>query len=154
MKEEILIKTFEELDLQELYDILKLRSEVFVVEQDCVYQDLDDKDQDSIHVLLYESGDLAAYCRVLAPGLAYDEYSSIGRVVTHPKHRKKGLGVVMMKKAISYCRMQFPGSTIKISAQSYLERFYQSFDFVNTGDFYLEDGIPHQAMILNTKDIK
>lgn len=148
MTEQILIKSFKELSLEELYELLKLRSAVFVVEQDCVYQDLDDKDQESNHLLLFYEEILVAYCRILRPGLAYPDHSSIGRVVAHPQFRKKGWGILIMNRAIQYCRDHFKNTDIKISAQCYLDQFYQGLGFEDTGDHYLEDGIPHQAMIL------
>jgi ElaA protein len=137
---------FEELNTKELYEILSLRSEVFVVEQDCVYQDIDFKDQQAIHICGYQGGELVAYTRVFGPGEYFDE-SSIGRVLVKMSHRKKDFGIQIMQCSIRYTERNFKGQNIKISAQSYLERFYNSLGFLATGKAYLEDGIPHMEMI-------
>lgn len=139
---------FNELTPAQLYEILQLRQLVFVVEQNCVYLDCDDNDQRAMHICLSEEESLIAYTRILAPGTSYESYCSIGRVVNHPDHRKKGLGKEIMKASIAFCRKTFPEHSIKISAQIYLDDFYTSLGFLSTGEEYLEDGIPHQAMIL------
>lgn len=142
-------KPFEELDPFTLYAILKLRSEVFVVEQNCVYLDLDDKDQGSHHLYGLCGEDLVAYARILPPGLSYEQMSSIGRVVSSPAYRRTGAGRKLMTEAISMTRTLYPGQDIKIGAQLYLLDFYASFGFQPAGDTYLEDGIPHIPMILS-----
>lgn len=141
-------KNFGELGSQELYAILKLRSEVFVVEQDCVYLDTDNKDQQSFHLCGWDKNELIAYARILPPGLAFEE-ASIGRVVTDPGHRKTGAGRELMQLAIEKTLDQFGVSEIRIGAQSYLLSFYTSLGFIISGPEYLEDGIPHIEMTLS-----
>jgi ElaA protein len=142
-------KAFEGLSLQDLYELLALRQEVFIVEQDCPYLDADGKDPDSWHLLgRDEQGRLAAYARILPPGLSYEDYPAIGRVVTAPFCRGKGHGKDLMKAAIAHCISLFGDRAIKISAQTYLLKFYESLGFRSTGEEYLEDGIPHTAMRL------
>lgn len=140
-------KSFNELSVDALYAILKLRNEVFIVEQNCVYQDLDDKDRHSFHLSGYEGNTLVAYCRILPPGLAFPQ-ASIGRVVTNPQFRKTGAGRILMLKAIDRTLSQFGVSEIKIGAQLYLFSFYSSLGFNQSGPEYLEDGIPHVEMLL------
>lgn len=142
---EIQIKTFDELQTKELYDLLQLRSEVFVVEQDCVYQDIDGKDQKALHVLGYYQDQLVAYTRLFKPG-DYFEYSSIGRVVVKESFRQFGFGKDIMKASIKVIEEGSNGKMIKISAQCYLKKFYNDLGFIEEGDTYLEDGIPHMAM--------
>ena len=141
-------KTFEELSLQELYGILALRAEVFVVEQNCPYQDVDGKDEKGLHLLGMENNQLLAYARVLPKGVSYDEYTSIGRIVTAPKARAKGYGHALVKEAIKVTKETYPEYIIKISAQAHLEQFYRNHQFVPTGEAYLEDDIPHIGMLL------
>lgn len=143
---EIEIKTFEELSSQELYKILRLRSEVFVVEQDCVYQDIDNKDQRALHVLGMEEGILVAYARCFEPGIYFDE-AAIGRILVRENYRKMGYGHEITKAAIKAVKSKFKADKIKISAQTYLVIFYESHGFKTVGDRYLEDGIPHVAMV-------
>ncbi|UEG50198.1 GNAT family N-acetyltransferase [Ferruginibacter lapsinanis] len=140
-------KYFDELSVTELYSILKLRNEVFVLEQNCVYQDADDKDQLSFHLMGYANNELAAYCRILPPGLAFPE-ASIGRVLTSPQYRKAGAGRALMTLAISKTLKQFSVGKIAIGAQLYLKKFYSSLGFVPVGNVYLEDGIEHIEMLL------
>lgn len=144
---EIRIKSFEEFSIHELYEVLQLRAEVFVVEQDCVYQDIDGKDHKAIHIMGYDSNKLTAYTRVFKPG-AYFNLASIGRVVVSPKHRRKDYGKEIMQASIAYTKAHFTGS-IQISAQCYLDRFYTDLGFKATGKEYLEDGIPHQEMVMD-----
>ena len=141
-------KPFSTLSTLELYDFLKLRAEVFIVEQNCPYQDCDDKDKLAIHLMGYEDDILVAYARLLREGVSYQGYCSIGRVVTSTLTRKKGYGKLLMAAALNYCNENF-GSSIKISAQAYLEKFYQDLGFVTVSEPYLEDDIPHIAMIHN-----
>lgn len=142
-------KTFDELSLNELYQILQLRQEVFIVEQDCPYLDADDKDQKSSHQCAYDStGDLIAYTRLVPKGVSYEKYISIGRVLTAQKARGKGLGRPLMHHSIENARKLFGESPIKISAQNHLRKYYNSLGFISVGDVYDEDGIPHIAMIL------
>jgi ElaA protein len=140
-------KKFEALTVHELYCILRLRSEVFVVEQNCVYLDLDGKDEASHHLCGWLHNELVAYCRILPPGLSYPGESSIGRVVTHPAHRKDGYGKILMQKAISKTYSLFNDKDIKIGAQEYLEKFYTQLGFQTVSPVYLEDNIPHITML-------
>jgi ElaA protein len=143
---DIIIKRFTDFDIQELYQLLQLRTEVFVVEQDCVYQDMDDKDQKAIHILGYVNDQLAAYTRIFKPGDYFDQ-SSIGRVVVSPLYRGKSYGKEIMKASIAFIKAE-NYSSVKISAQCYLDKFYLELGFFSTGEKYLEDGIPHQAMVI------
>jgi len=142
------IKTFEEFNIQELYEVLALRSEVFVVEQDCVYQDIDGKDHKAIHVLGYKDDKLVAYTRCFNPGFYFEE-ASIGRVIVKVDQRKYGYGHDIINASIKEIEDRFKVNTIKISAQQYLTKFYESHQFKQIGEGYLEDGIPHIAMIRN-----
>lgn len=139
------IKPFEALSLHELYSILELRSLVFVVEQNCVYQDIDNKDQKAIHLLGEIEGKLVAYARLFDAGI-YFENTSIGRVIVHPDARAQKLGHQLMQKAIEQIKIQFDKEQITISAQLYLQKFYESHGFVTTSEMYLEDDIPHIEM--------
>lgn len=139
------IKPFKELSLNELYKILQLRSIVFVVEQNCVYLDIDDKDQKAIHVFAEINGKIVAYSRLFNKG-DYFEQASIGRVISHPDFRKIRLGHELMQKSIDYIKDNFNQTQITISAQEYLKNFYESHGFVQTSESYLEDDIPHIEM--------
>jgi ElaA protein len=140
------IKSFSELDVNELYDLLRLRSEVFVVEQNCAFLDQDNKDQQCFHVLLYANEKLAAYSRLVPAGLAYPEIS-IGRVNTSPEFRGTGLGKKLMEISIQGCADLFGPADIRIGAQTYALPFYQALGFVAEGEVYDEDGIEHIEMI-------
>jgi ElaA protein len=142
-------KPFDQLLPGELYAILQLRNEVFVVEQNCVFQDADDKDQSSWHLMAWEEDKLAAYTRLVPAGVSYPELS-IGRVVICPKMRKAGLGKVLMQKSIGMIYSLWGIQPVRISAQLYLKKFYESFGFQQCSDVYLEDNIEHIAMILST----
>jgi len=139
------IKRFNELSLQELYSLLQLRSLVFVVEQNCVYQDIDGKDEKALHLLGEMEGKIVAYAR-LFKARDYFENASIGRVIIHPEARDKKFGHQMMQQAIEGIATYFNESKITISAQLYLKKFYESHDFVQTSEMYLEDDIPHIEM--------
>jgi ElaA protein len=139
------IKPFKELSTTELYEILQLRSEVFVVEQNCVYQDIDGKDQKAIHVLGYYEGVLATYSRLFKPKDYFTD-SSIGRVIVKESHRDKKLGHDLMRASIAAIKELFHETNITISAQLYLLKFYESHGFVAVGESYLEDDIPHIEM--------
>lgn len=140
------LMSFKELTTTELYAIISLRERVFVVEQNCPYLDADGKDKDSIHVIYRVGEHIMAYCRIVPPGIAYNTWS-IGRVVVHPEMRGKGLGKKTMEKAIEWLAQKEENPSIVLSAQSYLKKFYEELGFESTGDFYLEDGIPHMKMI-------
>ena len=140
------VKKFSELSIEELYQILRLRSEVFVVEQDCVYQDLDNKDQISVHIFTKEKNEIVAYTRIFKSG-DYYKNPSIGRVVVSKKNRGKELGKKIMISSIDYIQENLKGDKIELSAQKYLDKFYKDLGFYKIGEDYLEDGIPHQRMI-------
>ena len=143
-------KYFNDLTVKELYRILHLRSEVFVVEQNCVYNDCDNKDLLSYHVLgLNSEYETVAYTRIIPKGISYKDGCSIGRVVSIPEIRGKGTGKKLMEFSILESRRIFPKDKIIISAQTYLESFYTSLGFKSSGNTYLEDGIPHIHMELS-----
>lgn len=139
-------KYFDLLGPHELYAIMQLRNEVFVLEQQCIYQDADNKDLNSHHLMIWDNKKLVAYSRLLPPGLAYTEMS-IGRVISSPAYRKKGAGKLLLKEDIKACHHLFGAGPIKIGAQLYLKKFYESFGFVQVSDIYLEDNIEHISMI-------
>lgn len=143
---QVFIKPFTELTTNELYAILQLRSEVFVVEQDCVYQDVDFKDQKALHVIGFKNDKIVAYTRIFKPG-DYFTQASIGRVVVAKNERKFGYGHIIFDYSIEAILEFFKETVIKISAQKYLKNFYESHHFKQVGEEYLEDNIPHIAMI-------
>jgi len=140
------IKSFQELSTIELYNILQLRSEVFVVEQDCVYQDIDGKDDKALHIVGMVENELVAYTRCFKPGDYFKE-ASIGRVVVKESQRKFKRGNQLMNSSIEAIEKHYNTTTIKISAQCYLNKFYTNLGFNAIGEEYLEDGIPHITMI-------
>ncbi len=142
------VRNFNELSLKELYMVLRLRSEVFVVEQNCVYQDIDDKDEKALHILGMENNQLVAYTRCFKPG-NYFEQASIGRVIVKENYRKFGYGHQIIKVSVKEIENRFKTSSIKLSAQQYLTGFYEDHGFKQTGKGYLEDGIPHITMVKN-----
>ena len=145
-----IFKAFQELSVNELYDLLKLRAEIFVVEQDCVYNDLDDYDKEAVHVIYVENGEIIATARLLKPGTRFSDFS-IGRVVVKKDKRGTGLGKALMNAAINFCITNWKAEKIKISAQQYLQRFYEELGFVVITEIYLEDDIPHVGMVYKTK---
>lgn len=140
------LKEFTDLTVGELYEILRLRAEIFVVEQDCVYQDLDGKDRRSMHLFLEEDGEVIAYLRIIPEGISYEE-PSIGRFVVKESERKNGIGREAMVKAIAYIAYEYKSARVRISGQAYLRKFYESLGFNVVGESYLEDGIPHFEML-------
>lgn len=139
------IKKFNELGLEELYEIFRLRSEVFVVEQECIYNDVDGKDLDSVHVMIKNEGRIEAYLRVIKEGISYED-CSIGRVLVAKEARGKGLARRIVKEGIDYITREWNKKRITIGAQEYLKEFYGSFGFKTVSDVYMEDGIPHVDM--------
>lgn len=139
-------KSFNELTNEELYKILQLRNEVFVVEQNCAYQDCDGKDFSSWHITGWNEDKLIAYSRILPPGLSYPDAASIGRVLTSPWVRKQEAGKQLMIYSLKNLYRLFGDVKIIIGAQLYLKKFYESFQFIQTGNIYLEDGIEHISM--------
>lgn len=140
------IKTFDEFTVPELYAVLKARIDVFVIEQNCPYPDLDNYDQKAVHIWAEEDGEVLAYCRIFDKGIKYNE-ASIGRVLTTELARGKSLGKLLIKYAVETIENRFRTSEIRISAQDYLLKFYGGFGFEDTGKKYLEDDIPHTEMI-------
>lgn len=140
---ETVIKHFQELTTNELYEILRLRAEVFVVEQNCVYQDVDNVDLDAYHVYLRENGEIVAYLRVIDKGKRLDEVS-LGRVIA--RYRRRGLGSAIMKTGIAVAKEKFHAKRIQIGAQAWAQPFYESVGFRRISDEYIEDGIPHVYM--------
>lgn len=140
------LKAFKELTILELYEILKLRNQVFVVEQNCPYQDLDDKDKVSYHIFKWDNNKITAYSRIIPQDVSYKE-ASIGRVAIDLEFRQKGIGVELMNYSIQNCISIYNCDSIRISAQSYLKLFYERLGFLQTSDEYLEDGIPHIEML-------
>lgn len=141
------IKHFDELSSKEVYELLLLREEVFQLEQNCLYKDIDGKDIYCYHVLLYVNEELAAYTRIVPEGISYRDFVSIGRVVSSSKWRNEGMGRKVMQKTMEVMEELFPEQDIKISAQAYLQKFYEDFGFVKISEPYLEDDIPHIAMV-------
>lgn len=138
-------QTFDELTTSELYGILRLRSEVFVLEQRCCYLDADNKDQRSHHLSGYRNGELMAFSRIVPPGLSY-EYPAIGRIVVSPRGRGTGYGIELLRVSIQKLEELYGNVPIRIGAQLYLKRFYESFGFRQSGEIYLEDEIEHIEM--------
>ena len=144
-------KPFADLSVFELYDIMALRQEVFVVEQNCPYLDADGKDLASHHLQCRNAqGKLVAYTRLLPIGVSYPTYASIGRVVSSPSLRGTGIGKMLVAESLAKMKQLFGDAPIKIGAQSYLLQFYENQGFVSTGEAYLEDGIPHTKMMWKT----
>lgn len=141
----IICKKFNELTLEELYEILKLRSEVFVVEQNCIYNDIDGKDLTSSHIMIKENGKIKAYLRALQPGVSY-ENASLGRVLVSPDARGKGYAKTIVTKGVEYILNNFNTTKITIGAQEYLKNFYSEIGFKPISEVYDEDGIPHLDM--------
>ena len=142
----LFVKRFKDLSIEELYEILKVRVEVFVVEQNCPYQEVDDKDKQSYHIYLKDHTGIKAYLRVIDKGVAYEE-TSIGRVLTIDRGR--GLGNQILSEGIKVAKEKMNADKIKIEAQSYAREFYEKFGFKQISDEFIEDGIPHVEMILN-----
>ncbi len=139
------IKRFEALSTKELYALLQLRAEVFIVEQNCVYQDIDGKDEKALHLIGEDNGEIVAYARLFKPHDYFDQ-ASIGRVVVKEHSRSKKLGHILMREAIQVIKTHFDQRKITISAQFYLKKFYESHGFIQTSEMYLEDDIPHIEM--------
>lgn len=142
------LKPFDALTPHELYAILRLRIDVFVVEQNCPFHETDDKDQHCLHLMLWDGDVLAAYARLVPRGISYADMS-IGRVVTARSHRGTGLGKVLMEEAMQLCLQHYGPGPIRISAQCYARPFYERLGFAATGEVYLEDDIEHIEMVTN-----
>lgn len=146
---DVVIKRFEELSIEELYEILKIRVAVFVVEQNCAYQEVDDKDKHSYHVYLKDAGGIKAYLRVIDKGISFEEVS-IGRVLT--LERGCGLGNRLLLEGIKVAKEKLKADSIRIEAQTYAREFYEKAGFGQVSEEFLEDGIPHIQMLLNLAD--
>lgn len=142
----ITVKHYNELTKDELYDLIALRVAVFVVEQNCPYQDLDGLDKDAFHVLIKLNHAIIATARILKPGMVYTEVA-IGRVSTSSEHRKLKLGHQLMKTCMHFIATEMKENAVRLSAQSHLKNYYAKHGFVATGKDYLEDGIPHSEML-------
>lgn len=140
-------KSFSELTVDELYDLLKLRSEVFVVEQNCIFLDMDNNDQKAFHTIGFMGDEVVATTRLFDKDIMYEGYQSIGRVVGSPRHRGLGIGKALMQYSIQECERLFGKGPIKIGAQLYLKKFYGEQGFEQSGEVYLEDDIDHIPMI-------
>jgi ElaA protein len=142
------VKSFDELSVHELYAILKLRQEVFIIEQNSIYDELDGKDQESKHVMGFLDDTLIAYSRILPPGLSYSE-ASIGRIITAPSVRRKNLGRKLVRFSLDTCHSLYPDSAVRISAQQHLQKFYSEFGFKTVSEPYDDGGILHVQMLLS-----
>ncbi|MBP7821751.1 MAG: GNAT family N-acetyltransferase [Saprospiraceae bacterium] len=148
------LKHFDNLSIHELYDIMSLRQSVFIVEQNCVYLDADFKDKASWHLMMLDDKhQIVGYARLLPEGISYQDYTSIGRVITSYETRNLGLGKILMAKAVEETIKLFGPTPIKIGAQAHLERFYNTFGFIREGDNYMEDGIPHTIMVRKNAEL-
>jgi ElaA protein len=141
------ISGFDELTNVQLYDLLKLRQDVFIIEQNCIYPDLDGYDKKALHLLIYEHDNLVAYSRIFAPDIKYKAESSIGRIIVSQEKRGGSLGKTLIEKSIGYCITNYPNSDIRIEAQAKLKNYYSQLGFIGDSDIYLVDGIDHLQMV-------
>ena len=141
------VRKYQDLSLDEAHDIFALRSEIFVVEQNCIYQDIDGKDKNAVHIIGKNEKEIVAYARIFVSGEPYSDFTSIGRVLVKKKSRGKSLGHQLMAFCIKFLETNDPKCSIKISAQTHLEKFYYIHGFKKQGESYLEDGIPHIEML-------
>ncbi len=146
MKFEVKVKKYPDLSLNEFHDIIALRIEIFVIEQDCPYQELDGKDKLAFHLFYEYGGKIVGTTRILPPGISYDEVA-IGRVVIHADYRGSGMGKKIMEDSMAFVKEEFGDVAVRLSAQKHLEKYYGNHGFVGTGKEYLEDGIPHIEML-------
>lgn len=147
-----IISSFDELTNVQLYDLLKLRQDVFIIEQNCIYPDIDGYDKKASHLLIYEHDELAAYSRIFPPDIKYNTETSIGRIIVSPKKRGGSLGKTLIEKSISYCITNYPKSDIRIEAQAKLKNYYSKFGFIGDSDVYPVDGIDHLQMVYKAKN--
>lgn len=139
---------FQELSASQLYDVLLLRQQVFIIEQNCIYPDMDAHDHLALHLMMYKENELGAYLRIFPPGIKYSE-SALGRIVVHPKFRGKTTGKELIQNGINISKKEFPNSSIRIEAQAQLDKYYERFGFVAEGEIYVVDGIDHLQMVLH-----
>lgn len=149
---ELVIKRFNELSGKEVYEIGKIRQEVFIIEQKCIYLDLDEKDYNSLHIFYRTTEEIVGYCRVIPQGISYDKIS-IGRVLVNKKYRGKGIARKLLLETFKIIKERFEEAEIKIGAQNYLKEFYKSLGFSEISEVYDEDGIPHIDMYINLKNL-
>jgi ElaA protein len=142
-----IFSVFKELTPYQVYDLMKLRQDVFIIEQDCIYEDFDDYDKDAIHFLIYEHDILVAYSRIFKPNIKYDNESSIGRIIVSKPNRGSDLGQILIQDSIDYCNEHFPKKRIRIEAQAPLQEYYSNFGFRTDSEIYAVDGIDHLQMI-------
>jgi len=142
--------SFNDLSSVQLEKIYSLRQRIFIIEQQCFYQDIDGSDSEAFHLLLYKENTLAAYLRIFEPGLKFKEASSMGRIVVDKAFRGSDVGKELIKKGIALAKQHYPGKPIKIEAQAALDSYYQKFGFTPLGEIYIVDDIPHQLMVLVT----
>jgi len=147
-----IISSFDELTNVQLYDLLKLRQDVFIIEQNCIYPDIDGYDKNASHLLIYEHDELVAYSRIFAPDAKYNEETSIGRIIVSQNKRGESLGKTLIEKSINYCITNYPKSDIRIEAQAKLKNYYSDLGFIGDSDVYLVDGIDHLQMIYKVKN--
>jgi ElaA protein len=147
-----IISSFDELTNVQLYDLLKLRQDVFIIEQNCIYPDIDGYDKKASHLLIYEYDELVAYSRIFAPDIKYNKETSIGRIIVSQNKRGGSLGKTLIEKSINYCITNYPKSDIRIEAQAKLKNYYSDLGFIGDSDVYLVDGIDHLQMIYKVKN--
>ena len=148
-----IISQFDKLTPEQLYKILKLRQDVFIIEQNCIYSDLDGYDSKAIHMLFLDKNELAAYSRIFSPDIKYKNESSIGRIIVAKDYRKRTLGKELIRESISYCITNFSNRTIRIEAQAALEDYYSKLGFVSDSKIYSVDDIDHIQMIYATNSL-
>ena len=146
------IRSFNQLTTIQLYDLLKLRQDVFIIEQNCIYQDLDGYDTNASHFLIYENNELVAYSRIFSPDVKYKGETSIGRIIVANNKRGGILGKILIEESIQYCLSNYPGKTIRIEAQAKLKNYYSNLGFLEDSDVYIVDGIEHLEMIFKAKN--
>ena len=149
---ENIILTFSKLTNCQLYNILKLRQDVFIIEQNCIYSDIDNYDEKALHHIIMDGDQIISYARIFESGVKYESFSSIGRIIVHPTFRGKGFAKSLIKNSIEYCKEYFPAADIKIEAQAALKSYYNEFGFSEIGKIYPVDGIDHIEMIYRLKN--
>ena len=149
---EKIICSFNELNPIQLYDLLKLRQDVFIIEQNCIYQDFDGDDEKAFHFLIYDNNELVAYSRIFSPDVKYKSETSIGRIIVSKTKRGGTLGKILIQDSINYCFSNYPENTIRIEAQAELRSYYSNLGFIEDSDVYDVDGIDHLEMIFKVKN--
>ena len=147
---ETILKKFTELTSFEVFEFLKLRQDVFIIEQDCIYPDIDGFDDKALHLMIFDGKKLIAYSRIFESGIKFDDSCSIGRIVVSPDSRGSTVGKLLIQKSIGYCKQLFPNAPVRIEAQSALANYYEQFGFMKEGACYMVDGINHTKMVLKS----